>query len=161
MFQFESKDVDKVRAIPNEFAQYIGKCEYCEWGKDEETCTWTDKYWEKAGEEFRENTMCINKSRWRPSGNKIPRLCGSCEHSNCFIYDTKPEYQEKINKSWNHYCSKAAYDPLETPNIYCDREGGSVNRQQPFLDYYEHNFGVGHWNRQHELDTCDAWEKER
>ena len=128
----------------SEFKQYIGKCEYCMWGDDEKTCIWSF-----TNEDSYSYKQCHSRNLWRPDELKIPRLCGSCKYANCFRYESKPEYKDSV---------KAAYDPVETPNIYCIKKGGSVNRSQPFLEYYTHNFGVGHWDRQHELDTCDAYE---
>lgn len=36
-----------------------------------------------------------------------------------------------------------------------------IGRQQPFLEFYSQQFGACLWDRQHEWDTCDAWEKDR
>lgn len=142
---------------PQTFADYVGRCEYCMWygyglynwkgdrikGTERYMCQW----------EFRGGGTkvfaCIDRSKWKPSTYTIPRLCGNCAESNCFHYQKKPQYEK--------YDAKAFHDPVEEPNIYCTREEGSVNRQQPYRDKYEVHFGACLWDRQHEWDTCDAW----
>ena len=139
------------------FADYIGKCEYCMWygyglyepyghkrkkGTEGQNCQWTEG----------KNPYCVNKSFWKPSTYTIPKLCGNCRHSNCFHYQRKPQYKENDIRGFS--------DPVEEPNIYCTREDGSVNRQQPFLAFYSNHFGACLWDRQHEWDTCDAWERD-
>lgn len=152
----------QTKQIPQTFTDYIGKCEYCMWygyglydnmtrkrkpGTEGQMCQWeTDKF---AG------FKCTKRSKWKPSIYAIPKLCGNCRHSNCFHYQTKPEYKGKEGSA------KAFADLVEEPNIYCTREDGSVNRQQPYLAYYSQHFGACLWDRQHEWDTCDAWERDR
>ena len=148
---------------PETFADYIGKCKYCMWygyglyepyghkrkkGTEGQMCQW---------EVSRKGipTRCKNHDFWKPSIYAIPKLCGNCRHSNCFCYQTKPEYEGKEGSA------KAFADPVEEPNIYCTREDGSVNRQQPFLAFYSDHFGACLWDRQHEWDTCDGWERDR
>lgn len=135
-----------------DFGYYEHKCQYCYWGSDEKTCKWSDKadrptYYHE----------CHDRSRWAPSCTDIPRLCGNCKYSNQFEYKIKPEYEEEVKKH-NGYTRKAADDPVEEPNIYCTRNGGSINRKRPFMIFTEPGFGIGLWHRQHEWDTCDGWE---
>lgn len=144
---------------PQTIQDYIGKCKYCMWygyglysqygnkrkeGTEEYNCQWEMK---------RPGTRCKNHDFWKPSTHTIPKLCGNCKHSNCFHYQKKEQYEE--------YDAKAFSDPVEEPNIYCTRDDGSVNRQQPFKEFYSQHFGACLFDRQHEWDTCDAWEKDR
>ena len=140
---------------------YIGQCKYCMWygyglyspygnkrkeGTEKYNCQW----------EMKRNGLkpqCKNHDFWKPSIYTIPKLCGNCKHSNCFHYQKKEQYKE--------YDAKAFADPVDEPNIYCTRDDGSVNRQQPFKEFYSQHFGACLWDRQHEWDTCDAWEKDR
>ena len=139
---------------PQTFADYVGQCKYCMWygyglyrepghkripGTEGKPCQWVDK----------DFMGCKDKSKWKPGDRAIPRLCANCAHANCFVYQTKPEYKENDIRAFK--------DPMEEPNIYCTHEDGSVNRQYPYKDFYEHNFGACRWDRQHEWDTCDAW----
>ena len=135
-----------------DFSQYIGKCEFCRWYRYN-----LDK---KEKEEGRLNCMwerdkvkafrCENGSRWKPGERKIPGLCTNCAHSNMFEYQAKDEYKGvRGAKPWK--------DPVDEPNIYCTRYGGSVNRRQVYKDFWETGFGFCQWDRQHEWDTCDAW----
>ena len=142
---------------PKTFEDYIGKCKYCMWygcglyrepghkrisGTENLMCQWTEG----------KNPYCVNKSFWKPSTYTIPKLCGNCRHSNCFHYQRKEQYKENDIRGF--------HDPVEEPNIYCTREDGSVNRQKPFLAFYNQGFGACHWDQQHEWDTCDAWERD-
>lgn len=142
---------------PQTFADYVGQCKYCMWygyglyepyghkrkkGTEHLMCEWTEG----------KNPYCVNKSFWKPSTYTIPKLCGNCRHSNCFHYQRKPQYKENDIRGFR--------DPVEEPNIYCTREDGSVNRQQPFLAFYSNHFGACLWDRQHEWDTCEAWERD-
>ena len=150
----------QTKQIPKTFADYIGKCEYCMWygyglyepyghkrkpGTEGQMCQW---------EVSRKGVppQCHNRDFWKPSIYTIPKLCGNCRHSNCFHYQKKPQYKE--------YDAKAFSDPVEEPNIYCTREDGSVNRQYPYKAFYSQHFGACLWDRQHEWDTCDAWERD-
>lgn len=135
------------------FEDYVGDCKYCGRYREEPRsgqpgCAWAH---EKA------YLACHNKSQWQPNERAIPQLCGNCKYGNQFEYQTKPEYLEE-EKRHNGYLRRAADDPVEEPNIYCTRTGGSVNRRAPFEKSTEPGFGIGHWDRQHEWDTCDAWE---
>ena len=135
--------------------QYVGKCEYCMWYRYN-----LDK---KEREEGRLNCMwerdkvkafrCINHSRWKPGEYSIPGLCANCAWSNMFHYQEKEEYKGKKH-------AYAHRDPVEEPNIYCTRCGGSVNRRQVYRDFWETGFGSCRWDRQHEWDTCDAWRED-
>lgn len=132
------------------FKCFRGDCHYCYWGSNEETCQWTkSKY-----------LGCVNKDKWAPSPTNIPKLCGNCAYSNQFEYMLKPEYEEDARKH-NGYSRRGADDPVEEPNIYCDRTDGSINRKSPYRDLWEEGFGIGHWHRQHEWDTCDGWKLDK
>ena len=140
---------------PQTFEDYIGRCEYCMWygyglydwrGNRRKGTEGLNCQWETKGKGF----ACLGKSKWKPSTYTIPHLCGNCRHSNCFHYQKKPEYKDNDPRAFS--------DPVEEPNIYCTRDEGSVNRQQPFKDCYEKNFGACRWDRNHEWDTCEAWE---
>lgn len=128
-------------------------CQVCLWynnRKDIPGCYWNDQYWIKDG--FM-TMQSYPDCRFMPDDSKGLHMCANCEHANCFIYQVKPEYKD------NH--RRAMYDPVEEPNIYCDHYEGSLNRHTAYKDLEETNFGVGHWHRQHEWDTCDRWEAER
>lgn len=84
-------------------------------------------------------------------------MCGNCKWANQFEYEIKPEYEDSVKKH-NGYTKQSAEDPLEEPNIYCTHRDGSLNRRTAYKDIEQAGFGVGHWNRQHEWDTCDRWE---
>ena len=124
------------KPIPNTWEEYVGRCEYCEWGQNKYTCQWSfdnpNKYSYKH---------CKNGSFWHPDSWKIEGLCGGCKYHNSF-----------------HYQGEDINNPIEEPNIYCTREEGSLNRQKPYERFYQHGFGVGMWHRQHEWDVCEAWE---
>jgi hypothetical protein len=147
---------------PQTFAEYVGQCKYCMWygyglydpyghkrkpGTEGQMCQW---------EVSRRGIppQCHNRDFWKPSIYAIPKLCGNCRHSNCFYYQSKPEYKGKEGSA------KAFADPIEEPNIYCTAPDGSVNRSQPFKEFYAHGFGACHWDRQHEWDSCDAWQRD-
>ena len=152
IFEFKPELEEK----PQTFEDYIGKCKYCMWygyglqhyhlevGMGHH-CQWEMK--RAGGAAF----MCENHSKWKPGVYAIPKLCGNCTHSNCFHYQTKPEYKGKEGSA------KEFADPVEEPNIYCFRDEGSVNRIYPYKAYYENHFGACLWDRQHEWDSCEAW----
>lgn len=100
---------------------------------------------------------CEGFGSYLPSEYKIPRMCGNCKWANQFEYDIKPEYEESVKRN-NGYTIESADDPLEEPNIYCTHRDGSLNRRTEYKDIEQAGFGVGHWHRQHEWDTCDRWE---
>ena len=97
---------------------------------------------------------------FEPSEYRIPKMCANCQWANDFVYKNKPEYAEALKRN-NGYTREAADDPLEEPNIYCTHPQGSLNRRTEYKDLEWPGFGVGHWNRQHEWDTCDRWQMER
>lgn len=97
---------------------------------------------------------------FEPGEYRIPRMCSNCKWANVFCYKNKPEYAAELAKN-NGYTRRAADDPLEEPNIYCTHPQGSLNRRTEYKDLEWAGFGIGHWHRQHEWDTCDRWEMER
>lgn len=129
-------------------------CEVCVWHDrmGVKGCEWNDPYWIKGGFKKQIYPDC----RFMPDTTKIPGMCGNCKHSNCFIYKTKPEYENCKNSH-----SKAMNDPVDEPNIYCDHHDGSLNRRTAYKDLEQHKFGVGLYHRQHEWDICDRWEEEK
>lgn len=146
--------------IPQTFSEYVGRCEYCYWGKDEETCHWSINYKDKCG---KANLYeCDEKhSFWKPNAWKIPRLCGNCRYSNCFHYEVEEPYKALFIEKG--YTKEGADHPVEDSKIYCTRredheDSGGVNRSRPYESFCNNGFGVGHWHRQREWDTCDAWE---
>lgn len=133
-------------------------CHVCFWHNfdpKDEGCHWNSKVWKWKTEEQK-----YPDCSFMPD-DKYFHMCANCEHANNSVHQNKPEYAEAIKKSWNGYCKKANEDPLEEPNIYCTHPEGSLNRHTAYKDIERPNFGVGHWHRQHEWDTCDRWEKER
>lgn len=147
----KKKDPPQEQKPPEEFKDYIGRCEYCCWGEDESSCDYSEK---NPKAYYKGELACKNKGHWRPNTWKIPKLCANCKHSNQFVYVIKPEYAP-VNGKYN---KKAIEDPVEEPNIYCTKWKGSVNRKKAFPQYETPGFGVGRYHRQHEYDTCDAWE---
>ena len=138
-------------------------CKVCAWhhkakalGKVPE-CFWNDPYWKHIEKQPLVYPTC---ERFMPDEAKIPGMCTSCKWSNEFEYETKPEYDEELKKH-NGYTRRSADDPLEEPNIYCTHPEGSLNRRTAYKDCEEPGFGVGHWHRQHQWDTCDRWEEDR
>lgn len=95
-------------------------------------------------------------SHFEPSEYKIPKMCGNCKYCNEFVYQKKPEYAEEL-KQHNGYTRRAADDPVEEPNIYCTHPEGSLNRRTEYKDREWPGFGIGHYHRQHQWDTCDRW----
>lgn len=147
-------------AKPQTWEEYIGKCRYCMWygyglydhfGKRRADAGPYACQWETTKRGIK--PYCLHKSFWKPDIRTIPKLCGNCTHSNCFHYQTKPEYKENSAKAFS--------DPVEEPNIYCTRDEGSVNRSAPFEQFTSKSFGACKWDRQHEWDTCDAWQSDR
>lgn len=128
-------------------------CQACEWWdnrSDIKGCYWNDEYWQKNSFMGRQE---YPNCKFMPDSYKVLRMCGNCEYCNTFEYQEKPEHKN------DHL--KAMYDPLEEPNIYCTHPEGSLNRHTAYKDLEQANFGVGHYHRQHEWDTCDRWEAER
>jgi hypothetical protein len=132
-------------------------CKACFWfGKKAEGCYWNDRY-------FVKNFGILTYpscERFEPDPATIPRMCRSCKWSNQFKYEKKTEYAEELKKH-NGYTRTAADDPVEEPNIYCEHPDGSLNRRTEYKDCEQEGFGVGHWDRQHEWDTCDRWVEDR
>ena len=158
IFDLMTGPADELQDVPEGFARYIGQCKYCMWygyglydpitrkrrkGTEGQMCQWEGK----------KNLGCHDRSKWKPGEYAIPGMCANCAWANCFHYQIKSEYEGKDTV-------KAFKDPVEEPNIYCTREGGSVNRRQPFRDFYEMHFGACLWDRQHEWDVCDAWQSD-
>lgn len=157
----EIEDPDKPAPELDDFKEYIGKCEYCMWygyglydslggkrkkGTEGLNCQWETSRYKSI------KPSCINKSFWLPGDRAIPKLCSNCYWSNCFCYKQKPEYKENSRSAFK--------DPVEEPNIYCTREGGSVNRREVFREFWSHGFGACKWDRQHEWDTCEGWRED-
>lgn len=151
--------LDLIEEEPQSFEDYIGKCRFCMWngyglydqfGNRKKDAGSYNCQWEQTRHGI---TQCIDKSFWKPDIRTIPKLCGNCRHSNCFHYQIKPEYKENSAKAFS--------DPVEEPNIYCTRDDGSVNRTAPFERFTSKNFGACKWDRQHEWDSCEAWEQDR
>ena len=139
-------------------------CKVCRWynksngpyGKKMPGCYWNDAYWVKV------DGMPVYPTcgRFEPAESCVPGMCANCKWSNQFEYQDKPEYAEEL-KRHNGYTRRAADDPLEEPNIYCTHPEGSLNRRTAYKDREQEGFGVGHWDRQHEWDTCDRWKEDR
>lgn len=150
IFQYVRENLEKISY------GYRG-CKGCRWYRSEEgRCSWAmtrDTYAKKVNYMYPD---CGGHS-FEPDEYVIPRMCSNCKYGNQFEYETKPEYAESL-KRHNGYTRQAADDPLEEPNIYCDCHKGSLNRRTEYKDLEWANFGVGHWHRQHEWDTCDNWE---
>lgn len=139
--------------LPVEYGEI--SCRVCHWheyGSGE--CHWMDKHHQASINP--DNPRGCEK--FQPSEYLIPGMCASCKYSKSFKYDIKPEYQDKLI---NGYSRESADDPVENENIYCDHEEGSLNRRCAYKDYQWEGFGVGHWNRQHEYDTCDRYEPDK
>lgn len=136
-------------------------CNSCSWYNFKEMrCSWAisrSNHKKRVDYEYPE---CGDISGYMPNEYKVPRMCANCKWANSFEYETKPEYAEDL-KRHNGYTRQAADDPLEEPNIYCTHPDGSLNRRTEYKDIESPGFGVGHWHRQHEWDTCDRWELER
>ena len=125
-------------------------CKVCHWhnktvgpyGKKQDGCYWNEKYWTEIIGVLAYPT-CGN---FEPDAAKVPGMCANCKYSNQFHFTHKNEYTN---------------DPVEEPNIYCTHPDGSLNRRTAYKDREQEGFGVGHWHRQHEWDTCDRWQEER
>ena len=133
-------------------------CKACAWRDKDKVCKWSDKYWADLHKGV--IWQYPDCEEFMPSESKIPGMCASCKWSNCFRYKTKEQYAEAL-KRHNGYTREAADDPVEEPNIYCTHPDGSLNRRTAYKADEWQGFGVGHWNRQHEWDTCDRWEEDR
>lgn len=134
-------------------------CKVCQWNRDGR-CFWAIIK-DRPGKPSVDFTFpeCDGGCSFMPNEYKIPRMCANCKHSNQFVYETKPEYEKDLEKH-NGYTDKAANDPVEEPDIYCTHHDGSLNRRTEYKDFESAGFGIGHWHRQHEWDTCDRWELE-
>ena len=97
---------------------------------------------------------CDGTPHFEPSNYYVPRMCGNCRYANQFCYKVKPEYDNEAARR----TTKGMRDPVEEPNIYCTHRDGSLNRRTEYKDLEWADFGVGHWDRQHEWDTCERWE---
>lgn len=125
--------------------------------ENERDCNWNDPYWKNL---YKQPLVYPTCESFMPNDSKIPGMCQSCKWSNQFEYETKPEYDEELKKH-NGYTRRSADDPLEEPNIYCTHPEGSLNRRTAYKDCEQEGFGVGHWDRQHQWDTCDRWKEDR
>ncbi len=76
------KDPPKMEKPPEEFQDYIGRCEYCLWGEDESSCDYSEN---NPKAYYKGELACKNKGHWRPNTWKIPKLCANCKHSNQFV----------------------------------------------------------------------------
>lgn len=118
--------------LENKVIEYGDRgCKVCTWNTDK-GCQWKDSLIMKS-----EFPNCA----FLPSEYAVPKMCANCKYGNHFVYEGDFE------------------KPLETPNIYCDHDEGSLNRWCAYEDRKQKNFGVGTWDRQHEFDTCDRWEE--
>lgn len=106
-------------------------CAVCSWMTDK-GCTW------KGSQIYRDK---FPHCSFMPNEVKVPRMCSNCEYSNQFQYEGESR------------------NPIETPNIYCTHPEGSLNRRTAYKERESKGFGVGSWDRQHEWDTCDRWER--
>lgn len=133
-------------------------CHVCFWhnyDKRDEGCHWMSKLWRSPDNPMEKFPNC----RFMPRP-KFFHMCANCEYGNPFVHKHKPEYEERIKQSWCNYCPESNKDPLEEPNIYCTHPEGSLNRRTAYKDR-EYPTGIGHWDCQHEWDTCDRWEPRR
>jgi len=137
-------------------------CRSCCWYREKEgRCQWAiSQDGRKAKRVDYQYPFCDGYGSFQPSEYKVPRMCANCKWSNSFEYEIKPEYEE-YDRKHNNYSRQSADDPLEEPNIYCTHRDGSLNRRTEYKDIEQEGFGVGHWHRQHEWDTCDRWELEK
>lgn len=130
-------------------------CKVCHWmryGHDQ--CHWRDKhYHESIKPEDPEHC-----EHFMPSEYLVPGMCASCKYSSSFEYEVKEEY---IPRMKNGYSRESADDPIEDENIYCTHPEGSLNRRCSYTKYQWPGFGIGHWHRQHEYDTCDRYRKDK
>ena len=158
----EIKQLDIFDFLPKAMPKYGDRgCHVCSWwNKKEDRCQWETYKFERKNNEVIKYPDCAQLHSFEPSTSIIPRMCGNCIYSNDFEYQTKEEYLED-EKKHNGYSRKAADDPVEEPNIYCTHPEGSLNRRTDYKDCEEEGFGIGHWNRQHEWDTCDRWKLDK
>ena len=130
-------------------------CKVCHWFRyGGNQCYWLNKNYH-ASVKPEAPDKC---DRFRPSEYAIPGMCASCKYSNSFVYEVKDKYLKTLK---NGYSRESADDPVEDENIYCEHPEGSLNRRCAYKKYQWAGFGVGHWNRQHEYDTCDRYEKDK
>ena len=138
-------------------AKYGDKnCGVCGWNRDGR-CQWAI-FKDKPGKPIINYSYpeCGGYCSFMPSEYMVPRMCANCEYGNQFHYETKPEYEKSLERH-NGYTLEAANDPLEEPDIYCTHKEGSLNRRTEYKECEQAGFGIGHWHRQHEWDTCDRW----
>lgn len=125
-----------------------GICECCGWWNRTNGymgmvpgCFWEKEYPEHLDDDDLENHTC-----WMPNV-ELMKVCGSCEHSNSFLYSGDVDHPEEDN------------------DLYCDlwhfHNRHPENRRQLFEGKRRKNFGLGIYHRQHEYDTCDCWERKR
>ena len=129
-------------------------CTLCWWyDRKKQCCQWDDiEYFSKTVHTY---PSC---EHFEPSERCVPGMCASCKYSNRFKYEIKEEYIPRLK---NGYSRESADDPLEEPNIYCTHPDGSLNRHTAYKDLEWPGFGVGHWDRQHEWDTCERYKEDK
>lgn len=140
-------------------------CKVCHWhnkstgpgrGRITQGCYWNEAYWVKT-DGVKAYPTC---GMFEPDERYVPGMCANCKYSNQFEYEMKEEYKKRCR--WLGDSPKGAMDdPVEEPNIYCTHPDGSLNRRTAYKDREQEGFGVGHWHRQHEWDTCDRWQEDR
>lgn len=129
-------------------------CAGCEWfAVKEGKCKWAvDDSRYKHTEINYSYPKCGGHTGFMPDIWHIPHMCGNCKWSNMFAYRSTNEYVK------DGVLHRDGYKPIEEPNIYCLCHKGCKNRRTEYKDLEWEDFGVGHWHRQHEWDTCDNWE---
>ena len=138
-------------------------CAACIWITKDKTCKWAEtEHWRNRNKPMPvyKYPHCDGFGSFEPSNYKVPQMCANCKWSSQFHYEKKPEYIEYEARTGKRHRDEFR-DPLEEPNIYCTHPEGSLNRRTAYKDVEWPEFGVGHWDRQHEWDTCDRWEIER
>lgn len=142
-------------------------CEGCSWYNKLDAVTRKPDnrcYWARSNDRPNKRVdytypECDGDGHFEPSDRKIPRMCGNCRWANLFHFKSKEKY-EQLKRYPGDYVKGNAEDPVEDENIYCTHRLGSLNRRTAYKDLEWPGFGVGHWHRQHEWDTCDRWEPE-